>query len=147
MADRALALLQARATGSLVETDSLGRLDGEFAGCAAEASGALLVRLGHGAGDAVVWFRPELARTVTWGGNPAEHAGLDPASGRISPRRSFAAWQELVRGRSLPGAPPTGPWRGGSAMPWPPSRPSGCGRSWPRCCSRRAGPSPASSPA
>ncbi|MDN3565327.1 response regulator [Paeniroseomonas aquatica] len=102
VADRALALLQARATGSLVETDSLGRLDGEFAGCAAEASGALLVRLGHGAGDAVVWFRPELARTVTWGGNPAEHAGLDPASGRISPRRSFAAWQELVRGRSLP---------------------------------------------
>jgi diguanylate cyclase (GGDEF)-like protein/PAS domain S-box-containing protein len=37
-----------------------------------------------------------------WGGNPAEHATPDPATARISPRTSFAAWKEMVQGHSSP---------------------------------------------
>ena len=103
--ERALALLQARSTGPVRATESLGALDDAFAPFAGTACGAMLVRFGQGAQagaeDAVLWFRPEQALTVTWGGNPAEHGSIDPHSGRPSPRRSFQAWREVVRGRSL----------------------------------------------
>ena len=102
VAERAMQLMQAQATGPLLATESLGALDCDFAEDSGTACGALLMRLGHGTDDAVLWFRPEQALLVTWGGNPAEHATIDPASGRPSPRRSFRAWQDVVRGRSLP---------------------------------------------
>jgi two-component system, chemotaxis family, sensor kinase Cph1 len=50
----------------------------------------------------VIWFRPELIQTVTWGGDPHKRAELDPAGLRLHPRTSFAAWQETVRLRSAP---------------------------------------------
>jgi light-regulated signal transduction histidine kinase (bacteriophytochrome) len=80
----------------------------KFSDYAASASGVLFLPLApgdaaaHGNADSILWFRPEQVRTVAWGGNPAEHAILDTASGQISPRRSFAAWRETMRGRSLP---------------------------------------------
>ncbi|WP_431268049.1 hypothetical protein [Dankookia sp. P2] len=48
----------------------------------------------------VLWFRPEVVRTVTWGGDPRKPA--EPAADRLHPRRSFAAWAETVRLRSAP---------------------------------------------
>ncbi len=67
---------------------------------AATAAGALVVPLAHGQADAIAWFRPELRRTVAWGGNPHAPPERDPRTGRLSPRRSFAIWREEVRGRS-----------------------------------------------
>jgi serine phosphatase RsbU (regulator of sigma subunit) len=40
---------------------------------------------------------------VTWGGNP--HETEIAGSGRLSPRRSFAAWTEVVRGTARPWLP------------------------------------------
>jgi diguanylate cyclase (GGDEF)-like protein/PAS domain S-box-containing protein len=74
----------------------------ELADCTNEGSGALLLPLASGSDDAILWFRPELSRTIAWGGNPAEHATADLVTGRISPRASFAAWKETVSGRSAP---------------------------------------------
>ncbi|WP_336924130.1 SpoIIE family protein phosphatase [Aquipuribacter sp. SD81] len=52
-------------------------------------------------GQLVVWLRGELVRTVTWGGDPGEKVVTHEAgSTRIGPRRSFAHWQEVVRGRA-----------------------------------------------
>jgi two-component system, chemotaxis family, sensor kinase Cph1 len=49
----------------------------------------------------VYWFRSEQQRIVNWAGNP-EKIGAADQSQRLSPRGSFALWQETVRGRSLP---------------------------------------------
>ena len=62
----------------------------------------MLLPLAQGTDDAILWFRPELSRTVNWGGNPAEHVAMEPVTGRLSPRTSFAIWKETVRGRSAP---------------------------------------------
>ncbi|MEF7616540.1 ATP-binding protein [Aquincola sp. MAHUQ-54] len=43
----------------------------------------------------VMWFRPELVHTVRWGGRPEKAAAGD---GSLSPRASFDAWTEEVRG-------------------------------------------------
>jgi len=68
----------------------------------AAAAGALVLPLIHAPGDALVWLRPEQARAVRWGGNPNQPAEIDAATGRLSPRRSFAVWQQLVSGRARP---------------------------------------------
>jgi signal transduction histidine kinase/DNA-binding response OmpR family regulator len=52
-----------------------------------------------------MWFRPEVVRTVTWGGNPNKAIDVDEQTGRINPRKSFEAWKQTVRLRSLPWAP------------------------------------------
>jgi signal transduction histidine kinase len=48
-----------------------------------------------------MWFRPEVIKTVSWGGDPSKAVQADPGA-RLQPRRSFALWTEHVRGRSKP---------------------------------------------
>lgn len=69
------------------------------AGFAATGSGILAIRISRLYPSWLMWFRPELVRSVKWGGNPHKHVH---ESGRIHPRRSFEAWQELVRMQASP---------------------------------------------
>ncbi len=48
----------------------------------------------------VLWFRPEVERTVLWAGDPREAKQVD--NERLNPRNSFASWKEQVKGRALP---------------------------------------------
>jgi diguanylate cyclase (GGDEF)-like protein len=99
---QALAVLRSAANGDAVAVDDLGLRHPELAECTSAGSGALLLPLGSGSDDAILWFRPELSRTLTWGGNPNLPAKVEPETGRISPRESFAAWIATVDGRSAP---------------------------------------------
>ncbi|MGY1703484.1 SpoIIE family protein phosphatase [Geodermatophilus sp. SYSU D00697] len=84
-------------------TDALGRVVPAAADVAATASGLLAVEVGSGSGDFLAWFRPETPREVTWGGNPHTPKTVPTDAGpRLSPRRSFAAWRETVRGTATP---------------------------------------------
>jgi two-component system, chemotaxis family, sensor kinase Cph1 len=65
------------------------------------ASGVLAVKLSTSRPDYLVWFRKEQLETVTWAGDPAKQLVNDNPL-ELSPRRSFAAWSELVRGTALP---------------------------------------------
>jgi len=65
------------------------------------ASGVLAIRLSTGRPDYLLWFRKEQLQSVTWAGDPNKPMiGNDPSE--LSPRRSFAAWSEIVRGTALP---------------------------------------------
>jgi two-component system, chemotaxis family, sensor kinase Cph1 len=65
------------------------------------ASGVLAVRLSRARPDFLMWFRKEQLQTVMWAGDPTKPViGNDPLD--LSPRRSFAAWSEIVRGTALP---------------------------------------------
>ncbi|MET0983468.1 MAG: EAL domain-containing protein [Telluria sp.] len=66
-----------------------------------EAAGLLLAQ--RYADDIIFCFltRREVVREVRWGGKPVkELVALPDGQVRLEPRRSFAAWQELVRGHS-----------------------------------------------
>jgi light-regulated signal transduction histidine kinase (bacteriophytochrome) len=65
------------------------------------ASGVLAVKLSTTRPDYLVWFRKEQLQTVTWAGDPNKPFASDSAMD-LSPRRSFAAWSEIVRGTALP---------------------------------------------
>jgi chemotaxis family two-component system sensor kinase Cph1 len=70
---------------------------------AATAAGVLALPVTPDWGEYVIWFRGEAERTRTWAGDPAkpvQGAAGDPTS--LTPRSSFAAWQETTRGHSAP---------------------------------------------
>lgn len=54
-----------------------------------------------GTGHWAAAFRAEMIHDIVWGGNPDKPADLD-AGGNLSPRRSFAAWRQTMRGRAKP---------------------------------------------
>ena len=64
------------------------------------ACGLLAVPLTTTKGGWILWFRPEVVRTVTWGGDPRKPVVDDGR--RISPRKSFEAWKEHVNLHALP---------------------------------------------
>jgi light-regulated signal transduction histidine kinase (bacteriophytochrome) len=66
------------------------------------AAGILSVPLGGMPENHLVWFRPEVARTVTWAGDPIKPVEIVAGQARLTPRRSFAAWVQQVQGRSRP---------------------------------------------
>jgi light-regulated signal transduction histidine kinase (bacteriophytochrome) len=88
------------APGQVFATDSLGLSLPAFAHLAAVASGVVVLPFGAAQPLRLVWFRGEQRRLVQWGGNPDKAVDL-AADGQLRPRRSFAAWVESVRGRSL----------------------------------------------
>lgn len=104
---RALAawLASSPGVGATFQTERLGALYPPLAHRADVASGLLAVRLDPEAQRFVLWFRPEVARTVTWAGNPHKPAQPEPGHARLHPRGSFDAWREEVRGASLPWTP------------------------------------------
>ena len=69
------------------------------------ASGVVAVRLSAAQPDYLMWFRKEQLLTVTWAGDPTKPV-VDNDPLKLSPRRSFAAWSEIVRGTALPWAVP-----------------------------------------
>jgi PAS domain S-box-containing protein len=95
------ALSQRLTTDAVVmfATDCLSeQLDG-VEDLAATAAGVLFLPLNGVRSIRLMWLRSEQLRQVTWGGNPDKAASLT-SEGRISPRKSFAAWSTLVRGHS-----------------------------------------------
>lgn len=64
-------------------------------------AGVLALCLG-GREDWLLLFRNEQRQDVRWAGEPGKALVPTDDGVRIAPRRSFATWQELVRGRSLP---------------------------------------------
>ena len=68
------------------------------------ASGLLALLISRVEKTLIIWFRPEVIQTVDWAGNPDKPLEIDESDGtfRMSPRKSFAKWQETVRLKSLP---------------------------------------------
>ena len=68
----------------------------------ARTSGMLGIALGGG--QFLMWFRPELVHNVDWGGDPHNKAIAEREGGevRLSPRKSFERWREIVRLRCAP---------------------------------------------
>lgn len=69
---------------------------------AAQAAGAMAIPLSQIPRDYLFFFRQEQVRTLEWGGDPNKTYPSGPLGDRLTPRKSFAIWKELVEGQSLP---------------------------------------------
>jgi light-regulated signal transduction histidine kinase (bacteriophytochrome) len=77
-------------------THALASCFADAAGAKDVASGLLSVVLPGMPRRRIMWFRPEITKTVFWGGDPREPVQADPHA-RLHPRRSFEKWKEEVR--------------------------------------------------
>lgn len=88
--------------GDVFHTDSLSQCYPDAADLRRIASGVLAVPISKIHRHYLIWFRPEVVRTIEWAGNPhAKIASTVPAV-RLTPRSSFDTWCEIVTGTSLP---------------------------------------------
>ncbi|PJI94457.1 SpoIIE family protein phosphatase [Luteimicrobium subarcticum] len=99
-----LALLGWAATSGeeIVHTDRLGEAAPDVARSAPDVAGVLAILLPDG--QEILWLRTEVAKSVDWGGDPHNKAiaRLEGDTVRLSPRKSFDRWREVVSGHSLP---------------------------------------------
>jgi chemotaxis family two-component system sensor kinase Cph1 len=86
----------------LVSTDRLAHDVPELAALMPDVAGVLGIVLPEG--QVVLWVRDEVLRHVDWGGDPHNKAIARREGGdvRLSPRKSFERWREVVRGHSRP---------------------------------------------
>ena len=94
--------LNAMAAARVYCTDQLSALLPDAERYAAAACGLLALPISRRPRDYVMLFRQEKVRTVTWAGDPHKPASYGPHGMRLTPRQSFAAWSQEVRGRSQP---------------------------------------------
>ena len=72
-----------------------------FAGQAAGVCGAMAIRFNPEQDGYIFWFRNEQIENVRWAGNPEKSVQMGPHGVHLTPRTSFAVWQQEVRGRSI----------------------------------------------
>jgi light-regulated signal transduction histidine kinase (bacteriophytochrome) len=82
-------------------THALGTLFPRAAAASDVASGLLTFALPGAPHSRVLWFRPEIVKTVNWGGDPNKPVATGSGE-RLRPRHSFALWREEVRLNSRP---------------------------------------------
>jgi two-component system, cell cycle sensor histidine kinase and response regulator CckA len=81
-------------------TDRLGERNPDFDGDT-EATGLLALHIPNSLQGWILWFRREQSRNVRWAGDPRKAVlPAEDGSIRLSPRKSFAEWVEVVRNRS-----------------------------------------------
>lgn len=94
--------LNAMAAGRVFATDHLSDVLPHAIDFAETGAGLLAIPISRSPRDYVLLFRQELVRSVTWAGDPHKPAQLGPNGPRLTPRKSFEAWSQEVRGRSAP---------------------------------------------
>ncbi len=100
---RLLEWLESHTEDNLFYTDALPSLCQEAESYRSIASGLIALTISKTNRNYILWFRPEVLQTVNWGGNPNQPVEiLENGEKRLTPRQSFALWQETVRGKSLP---------------------------------------------
>ncbi len=88
---------------TIYSTDNLSTSYPAFAPYKHLASGLLALRISHAQQIYLLWFRPEVVQTISWGGEPSKPVKIDvDGTLRMSPRKSFELWKETVRLKSLP---------------------------------------------
>ena len=89
------------AKGSIFSCSSVARENAKLQSLTPTASGVLAISLSDSRPDYLLWFRKEQLQSVTWAGDPSKPVVRDDPL-ELSPRRSFAAWSEIVRGTAAP---------------------------------------------
>ena len=90
-----------QATDTLFSCSSVGQAHAALDSLTPTASGVLAIKLSAARPDYLMWVRREQLHSVTWAGDPSKPmVANNPLE--LSPRSSFAAWSEIVRGTALP---------------------------------------------
>ena len=96
--DRILERIKPLARDGIFHTNALPSLMTDAESFKATASGLLFVALSAAERNCILLFRPEVTSVIEWAGNPSK--AVEEGTYRLHPRKSFAAWQQIVTGES-----------------------------------------------
>lgn len=96
------AALNAAPTSKVTVLDALADRIPRAAAFADRAAGAMIIPVSRTPRDFFILWRRPLTHTVTWAGNPEKPVEFGPNGARLTPRKSFEAWQQSVEGHSAP---------------------------------------------
>ncbi len=89
--------------GPVYATNALAAAYPPGAAFADVASGVLAAPLSRSGQNLMMWFRPEVQKTVNWGGNPHDKAqATGPSGARPAPRENFEPFSEPVYQHATP---------------------------------------------
>lgn len=83
--------------GVIYATHNLASVYPDTAELPKELAGLLAIPISRTPRDYIVFFRREIAKSVKWAGNPQKAVATGPNGQRLTPRKSFEAWSEIVR--------------------------------------------------
>ena len=92
--------LDRSATSQVLALNDLGQAYPPARDYAERAAGMLAIPVSRSPRDYLIFFRREIARSITWAGDPAKPVQIGSNGIRLTPRKSFEAWREIVRGQS-----------------------------------------------
>jgi light-regulated signal transduction histidine kinase (bacteriophytochrome) len=97
-----VSMLNRLAASQVYTTDHIAGLLPDAAGYASKAAGLLAIPVSRAPRDYVVLFRSERLKSVRWAGNQEKEIECGPNGPRLTPRKSFEEWSELVKGKAIP---------------------------------------------
>ncbi|MXP13168.1 GAF domain-containing protein [Altererythrobacter confluentis] len=92
--------LNTSATSSVIASSHLAQNVPAAAAFADRLAGALIIPVSRRPRDYFVLWRRPLKQSVTWAGNPEKPVETSNGEARLSPRKSFAAWQQQIDDKS-----------------------------------------------
>ena len=92
--------LQRDGAPEIFQTNALATIYAPAKGFEDVASGLLALPISKSRDAYLMWFRPEIVRTVAWGGNPEK--SVESEADHLHPRKSFELWKQTVRGKAVP---------------------------------------------
>ncbi|WP_419816785.1 HWE histidine kinase domain-containing protein [Glacieibacterium sp.] len=95
-------ILNRGAASEIFACTELGKVEASARRYAELAAGVLVIPVSRIPRDYVMFFRREVKRTIKWAGNPDKPVEVLAGSATLTPRQSFAAWRETVRGQCAP---------------------------------------------
>ena len=95
-----LPALNSAATSKVLAIDALAERMPRAEAFADRITGGMMIPVSRMPRDYLVLWRKPLTQVVTWAGNPEKPVEVGPNGARLTPRKSFEAWQQSVEGRS-----------------------------------------------
>ncbi|SEI65603.1 Bacteriophytochrome (light-regulated signal transduction histidine kinase) [Dyadobacter sp. SG02] len=84
------------------ETDNLSEVYPAAKNMSKYAAGVIYHSMVSGENDGILWLRQEKIETINWAGNPDKAVLQNEDGVRLSPRKSFELWMEIVKDKSAP---------------------------------------------
>ncbi len=98
--ERLVRELNRREASQVFSTNRISDMLPEASDYSQRAAGLLAIPVSRRPRDFVVLFREEQLRSVRWAGNQEKEIEYGPNGARLTPRKSFEEWSDLVRGEA-----------------------------------------------
>jgi len=79
-------------------TDNLQSIFQEYSNLTKNFAGLLSIKLTADPAEYILWFRAPKTKEIFWGGNPEKAINKQNPKVRLSPRKSFEKWKQVVKG-------------------------------------------------